>query len=213
MGRKNRVGDKFRLGSSLLKADDTVEAWLIRCIFQWLCADPITIPDLSAYICSPTQLCSISPTMPDLTASQRYIPNAIEGISQKPIGLSTLPPGFLSAILTRLPLLSVPVLERTCKDLYERVSAQLTSHFWRARAKRVGDLLGWPLPEELDGIATEADINWKEVLKSIKRGPDTIAIGKESEDIDVGCSPIGRRNRWGIWKVLESIGADGEERL
>ncbi len=52
-----------------------------------------------------------------------------------------------------------------------------------------------------------------EVLQTMKRGSDTIIVGKESEDIDMGCLPIGLRDRWRIWKVLESIGADGEEEL
>ncbi len=51
------------------------------------------------------------------------------------------------------------------------------------------------------------------VLQTMKRGSDAIIIGKESEDIDMGCLPIGLRDTWRIWKILESIGADGKEGL
>ncbi len=37
-----------------------------------------------------------------------------------------------------------------------------------------------------------------EVLQTMKRGSDTIIIGKESEDIDMGFLPIGMRDRWRI---------------
>jgi len=51
------------------------------------------------------------------------------------------------------------------------------------------------------------------VLQTMKRGSDTIIIGKESENIDMGCLPIGLRDTWRIWKILESIGTDGKEGL
>lgn len=71
-------------------------------------------------------------------------------------------------------------------------------------------MLGWLSPWERTEIESEAEIDWKEVLKLMGKGPHQI---KADGGAMVGgiTLPISLKNRWRIWKILDSIRMDGEE--
>lgn len=181
---------------------------------QWICADPINVPNLSSYIISqipkPSDLTNTtSTTVTDMLESVKMF-----SLADNQICLSNMPTELLSEFCTHLPFLSVIALRKTCKVIRARVISSLTQRFWRTRLQ-AGEVLPWLLPGEFDGEEASASSNcdWEKGLKAlIAMARDIGPHESRYEEVTLpGARPIGLENRWRIWKILKGIGSDGEE--
>ena len=181
---------------------------------QWLCADPINVPHMSAYIIS--QIPKIHNSIDILSSIVTDNSETVENLpsTKSRTSLSDIPTEIISAICTDLPFLSVIALRRTSKIIRARVNSIMTQNFWRTRLQ-AGEVLPWLFPGEFDDekASVPLDGDWEEGLKALTTMAKDVSPheSRYEEATLQGARPMGLENRWRIWKVLQGMGADGEE--
>lgn len=111
---------------------------------QWICADPINVPNLSSYIISQMPKDSDLPNTASTRVTEMFKPVERLALTDTHTDLSKMPTELLSDICTHLPFLSVIALRQTCKTTRARVNSCLTHRFWRTRLQ-AGEVLPWLL--------------------------------------------------------------------
>ena len=74
----------------------------------------------------------------------------------------------------------------------------------------IADRLGWLLPEELDTITGNeiGYVDWEKGIQSLIQKANMISAdegGEEEGNKKLVSAPLGLKNRWRIWKILQGI--------
>ena len=206
-------GTMKRAGRSVSVSHDCPTAVAPADRLQWLCADPLNVPNMSAYIVSQMPKTRNSTDISSTLITDRFEATQSLPSTNNRTCLSDIPTEILSAICTDLPFLSVIALRRTSRIIRARVNSILTQHFWRSRVQ-AGEVLPWLFPGEFDdeGASAPLDCDWEEGLKALNAMARSVSTRKSRyEEVALpGARPIGLENRWRIWKVLQGMGADRE---
>ena len=76
-------------------------------------------------------------------------------------------------------------------------------------AEQITDLPSWLFPEEGETITSEKRFgDWEKDIEMLLQNPKVSSIedgGEESGKKRLSSAPLGLKNRWRIWKILESI--------
>lgn len=76
---------------------------------------------------------------------------------------------------------------------------------------QLADRLGWLFPEEADTITGNETGNWEEGIQVLLEKADLISADEGGEDEGkkkLASVPLGLKNRWRIWKILQGIRLD-----
>lgn len=76
---------------------------------------------------------------------------------------------------------------------------------------QLADRLGWLFPEEANTITGSETGNWKEAIQVLLEKADLISADEGGEDEGkkkLASVPLGLKNRWRIWKILQGIRLD-----
>lgn len=81
--------------------------------------------------------------------------------------------------------------------------------------KRFLERVGWLFPEEVDLIISThpGNIDWEKGIPILLQKVDMISAdegGGQMEDKKLASAPLGLKNRWRIWKILQGIRIDSE---
>ena len=86
----------------------------------------------------------------------------------------------------------------SCKDAAQTSSTEQNT-----------DPPSWLFPEEAETIGGEKRFgDWEKDIEMLLQNPKVSSIddcGKEIRETRLGSAPLGLKNRWRIWKILESI--------
>ena len=106
-------------------------------------------------------------------------------------------PELISYLSSELPKSSSPIAapESLRSQLVERV--------------------GWLFPAEVDMIMNNdtGDMDWEKGIPLLLQKADMMSVdedGEENETKKLASAPIGLKNRWRIWKILQGIRVDPE---
>jgi len=178
---------------------------------QWLCADPINVPDLTSYILSQVpKLKTRSRNSLELERTRISVSgnsSTVPEISQ----FEVFPIEILQQIASHLPLQPVLSLRLVSKTLASRLP--LDEPFWFQRLLS-GSLVPyvWDLDSQdcyakqglgtLSGQARESandsQWDWKSIAKRLLK-PNAALMADEN----MADAPIGLRNRCRIWRMVE----------
>lgn len=75
---------------------------------------------------------------------------------------------------------------------------------------QLADRLGWLFPEEADTIAGNGsgNVEWEEGIQTLLQKANMISAdegGEEEGNKKLASAPLGLKNRWRIWKILQGI--------
>lgn len=107
-------------------------------------------------------------------------------------------PGLSSYLFSELPKTSSP------STTPEALKRQFMEH------------VGWLFPEEVDlMISTDpGHIDWEKGIPILLQKADMISAdegGEQTENKKLASAPLGLKNRWRIWKILQGIRNDSEQ--
>ena len=75
--------------------------------------------------------------------------------------------------------------------------------------------VGWLFPEEIDMLISNDTglVDWENGIPLLLQKVDMMSAdegGEENENKRLASAPIGLKNRWRIWKILQGIRVDSE---
>lgn len=99
-----------------------------------------------------------------------------------------------------------------CSELPKSTSQSTTPETLR---KWFLERVGWLFPEEVDLIISTdpGNIDWEKGIPILFQKVDMISAdegGGQMEDNKLASAPLGLKNRWRIWKILQGIRIDSE---
>jgi hypothetical protein len=194
-------------GAKILSYDSPVSlrGW------EWLAADPISIPDLTQYILSNLEIV-VQAESPldkrDLESQEANTPDTLTDFELLPRGsrdaaLDSLPLELLAKITSYLPCTSILRLHRTNCALASRIP--LTQTFWRTQLVS-GTLI--PFLWDVDGAACHAKEpaecwNWRGLCKTLCTEPFLeVALRESLESWDWGVEERMRDEQVRLWAGL-----------
>ena len=80
----------------------------------------------------------------------------------------------------------------------------------RLSKDQLADHLGWLFPEEADTITSNwsGNVDWEEGIQTLLQKANMISADEGGEDEGnkkLASAPLGLKNRWRIWKILQGI--------
>lgn len=105
-------------------------------------------------------------------------------------------------------------------DLFSYLSSELPKSSSPPTApetlrRHLVERVGWLFPEEVDMIISNdtRHVEWEKDIPLLLEKADMMSAdegGEESEKKKLASAPIGLKNRWRIWKILQGIQVDPE---
>lgn len=106
------------------------------------------------------------------------------------------------------------------RDLVSYLLSELPKSSTPLTAKKfsrnqIVERLGWLSLEEADSLSCKEteDVDWKKGIPMLLQQADLISVdegGEDEEKKKFASAPLGLKNRWRIWKILQGIQVDAD---